>query len=163
LPRRHLLSVVAAFTILGVSASISYLRFGSGPLYIDEITYARLGYSLMLGHLASDTSFYSLYQKFGLGTNSIETPYGTVASVQPWLDHPPLMGFFLIPVLAMGFQPRLLPIILFNLTGVVLYLVFQGRDQRLAWATVVGFVLFGQYYLVLPGLDGGTHSALRQV
>src|ERR1017187_1366841 len=115
LPRHHFWSLAAALATLILIISISYARFGSGPLYIDEITYARLGYSLMLGHLASDTSFYSLYQQFGLATNSIQTPYGNVASVEPWLDHPPLMGFLLVPVLAIGLQPRFLPIILFNL------------------------------------------------
>ena len=110
----------------------------------------------MKGHLASDTSFFSLYQQFGLATNSISTPYGTLDSVQPWLDHPPLMGFLMIPILALKLEPRLLPIILWYLTALALYLLFE-RNPKLAYSTVFAFIVFGQYSM-LPSmvfLDAG--------
>ncbi len=143
--------LLIVLALLFASALIAYARYAGGNLYIDEITYARLGSSLIQGHLASDSSFYSVYQQFGLTTNGISTPYGSLYSAQPWLDHPPLVGFLLIPILAFNLEPRLLPIILWNLTALGLYLMLEKQSKVLAYSTILASILYEQYF-VLPSM-----------
>ncbi len=113
----------------------------SSQLYIDEITYARLGYSLLQGHLASDSALLPIYEKFGLVRSDIHTPLGYIDSVEPWLDHPPLVPLLHAPLLITGASPRLLPIIFSSMTTLLIF--FLLRDRRvLAWAATLTWVGF---------------------
>ncbi len=124
-----------------LGASYAYVTMASSQLYIDEITYGRLGYSLLRGHLASDSALLPIYQKFGLVGSDIHTPLGYIDSVEPWLDHPPLVPLLLTPILATGVSLRLLPIIFSSLTAVLIF--FLLRDRRvLAWAATLTWVAF---------------------
>jgi Dolichyl-phosphate-mannose-protein mannosyltransferase len=133
------------YTILGIvillSASYAYLTMANSQLYIDEITYARLGYSLLQGHLASDSALLPIYQKFGAVRSDIYTPLGYIDSVEPWLDHPPLVPLLLAPILITGASPRLLPIIFSSMTTLLIFFIL--RDRRvLAWASSLIWVGF---------------------
>jgi hypothetical protein len=133
------------YAILGIvillSASFVYVTMASSQLYIDEITYARLGYSLLQGHLASDSALLPIYEKFGLARSDIQTPLGYMDSVEPWLDHPPLVPLLLAPLLTTGASPRLLPIIFSSLIALLIF--FLLRDRRLlAWAATLTWVGF---------------------
>ena len=124
-----------------LGASYAYVTMASSQLYIDEITYGRLGYSLLQGHLASDSALLPIYQKLGSVRSDIHTPLGYIDSVEPWLDHPPLVPLLLAPVLATGVSLRLLPIIFSSLTALLVF--FLLRDRRvLAWATTLIWISF---------------------
>lgn len=124
-----------------LSASYAYVTMASSELYIDEITYARLGYSLLQGHLASDSALLPIYQEFGFVRSDIHTPLGYIDSVEPWLDHPPLVPLLLAPILVTGASPRLLPITFSSITGLLIFFLF--RDRRvLAWAATLTWVGF---------------------
>jgi hypothetical protein len=113
----------------------------SSQLYIDEITYARLGYSLLQGHLASDSALLPIYQEFGFVRSDIRTPLGYIDSVEPWLDHPPFVPLLLVPILVIGASPRLLPIIYSSMTTLLIF--FLLRDRRvLAWVATLTWVGF---------------------
>lgn len=124
-----------------LGASYAYVTMANSELYIDEITYARLGYSLLQGHLASDSALLPIYQKFGSVRSDIHTPLGYIDSVEPWLDHPPLVPLLLAPILATGVSPRLLPMIFSSLTALLIF--FLLRDRRvLAWVGTLTFIGF---------------------
>ena len=141
-----LLAVVSAAVLLGVVAAFH------NPAYVDEYTYARLGYSLSQGHLASDSSFLSIYRQYGLVTNAIVTPYGYVDSVQPWLDHPPLVGLLQVPLVFLGQNPRILPVILD--VGIVISIFWLLRKDDLLTAALAAstFVAFIALFPVLSML-----------
>ncbi len=144
----------SGFAIIAISALafaiFRYLMFASGQMYIDEQIYSRLGYSLIQGHLATGSSFFSLYQQYGLNTSAINTPYGNVDSVQPWLDHPPLVGFLLIPFLSMNLLPRALPIALSTVVSVVVYRMARDYGEV---AGIFAFVAFTAFTLYTPLLS----------
>jgi len=147
--RVELVFLLAVVSLGGVLGSVSATR---NPVYIDEITYARLGYSLSQGHLASDSSFLSLYSSYGLVRNDIVTPYGYIDSVQPWLDHPPLIGFALVPFVIAGANLRSLPA-LFDI-GIILLLYFalRQRDRLEAGAAALFFLVYMSLFPVLTML-----------
>ena len=135
-----------------VGAAIGSYSGEHNTAYVDEYTYARLGYSLSQGHLASDSSFLPIYTQYGLVRNDIVTPYGHVNSVEPWLDHPPLVGFLLVPFSLAGVNPRFL-IVALDLGIVVLLYAFVRDKSRLAAAlTCCSFLLFMALYPILTML-----------
>jgi hypothetical protein len=134
LRREH---VVLVFMVL-LSASYAYVTMANSEFYIDEKTYARVGYSLVQGHLASDSSLLPIYEKFGLVRSDIHTPFGYIDSVEPWLDHPPLVPLTMVPLLLVGASPRLLPIIFSTITAPLIFVLL--RDRRvLAWASTMAW------------------------
>lgn len=143
--------LVVAILLFSV-AVVGYTFSIRNPVYIDEITYARLGFSLSEGHLASDSSFLSLYASHGLVTNGIPTPYGYVDSVEPWLDHPPLVGLLLIPFVTLGPNPRMLPLLFDIATVLLLYLLLRPKDKLAAFVAIAFFLLFLTLFPVLSML-----------
>ena len=128
----------ALLLVVVVSAFYVYIVRANSALYIDEIAYARAGYSLAQGHLASISSFFPIYQRLGLVRNDIRTPFGHLGSVEPWLDHPPLVPLLSVPLLAIDSFPRLLPIIFSSITPLLIFFLF--RDRRvLAWASTLAW------------------------
>jgi hypothetical protein len=127
--------------IILASASVAYVTMASSQFYIDEITYARVGYSLIQGHLASDSALLPIYEKFGIVRSDIRTPFGYVDSVEPWLDHPPLVPMLLVPVLIADASPRLLPIIFSSLIALLIFFILRSRPV-LAWASTVVWLFF---------------------
>src|SRR5205807_5139550 len=128
----------ALLLVVVVSAFYVYVVRANSPLYIDEIAYARVGYSLAQGHLASISSFFPIYQRLGLVRNDIRTPFGHLGSVEPWLDHPPLVPLLLVPLLVIDSSPRLLPII-FSATSTLLIFAILRRRKVLAWSSALGW------------------------
>jgi hypothetical protein len=110
--------------------------------YIDEDVYARLAYSILHGHLASASSFYQIYAQFGYNRTDIYTPFGSSTTVEPWLDHPPLVpilsgSFFLIG----GVSPRVLPIIFCILIALEIFVLLR-HQLILAWISVIVWVAY---------------------
>ena len=147
--RVELVFLLAVVSIGGVVGLFSVTH---NTVYIDEFTYARLGYSLAEGHLASDSSFLSLYRSYGLVRNDIMTPYGYLESVQPWLDHPPLVGYLLVPLVFVGANPRSLPVLFDIGIALVMYLTLRQKDRLFAVATSGFFLLYMQLFPVLSML-----------
>ncbi len=92
--------------ILIVSFSVRYASANS-PQYVDENTYLTLANSLKNGHLAAQSSYWTVYNS--TGATLTWGNYGP--TVEPWFDHPPFFAILDIPFLILGF-PRLLPIII---------------------------------------------------
>jgi 4-amino-4-deoxy-L-arabinose transferase-like glycosyltransferase len=141
-----LLALVCIGLAIGANSSTR------NTVYIDEITYARLGYSLSQGHLASDSSFLSIYRSYGLVTNAIVTPYGYIDSVQPWLDHPPLVGYLLIPFVIAGVNLRSLPILFDIGIALLLYLSLRDKDRLAGGASAIVFLAYMAIFPVLTML-----------
>ena len=127
---------VALLLVVMVSASYAYATWANTTLYIDEQVYARAGYSLAQGHLASASSLLRIYREFGFVANNIHTPFGYVDSVEPWLDHPPLVPLLLVPLLAIDASPRLLPIIFSSVSPLLIFFLFRNR-RVLAWSSTL--------------------------
>ena len=118
------------------------------PFYVDEDTYSRLGYSLLQGHLASASSLWFIYDKLGYVRTNLYTPFGSTNTVEPWLDHPPLIGFLLVPILLTGATPRLLPIIFSSLSTLLIFFLLR-RHRLLAWvASLAWVVLFTSHQIL---------------
>jgi hypothetical protein len=137
LRREHFVLMI----IVVASASYTYFTMANSQLYIDEVTYARVGFSLIQGHLASDSALLPIYEKFGLVRSDIWTPFGYIDSVEPWLDHPPLVPLLLVPVLVADAPPRLLPIIFSSLIALLIFFILRGRPV-LAWASTLVWLGF---------------------
>ncbi len=139
-----------------LSASYSYSKIVDTQFYVDEDTYARLGYSLLQGHLASASSLWPIYNKLGYVRSDLYTPFGSTNTVEPWLDSPPLVPLLLVPLLAAGASPRLLPIIFSSLTTLLIFFLLRGQ-RLLAWASALtwtGFFISHQILSMLF-LDSG--------
>src|SRR5205807_4535125 len=132
------LEYFALLLVVVMSASYVYIVRANSPLYIDEIAYARAGYSLAQGHLASISSFFPIYQRLGLVRNDIHTPFGYLDSVEPWLDHPPLVPLLLIPLVVIDSSPRVLPII-FSAASTLLIFVILRERRVLAWSSALAW------------------------
>lgn len=125
--------------IVVLSGSFVYFTMADAQFYVDEATYARLGYALIHGHLATTSSLWPLYYQLGYGRSDFPTPFGSAQTVEPYLDHPPLVPLLLIPVLVAGVSPRLLPIIFSSLTTFLIFSLL--RSQRvLAWASALAWI-----------------------
>src|SRR5436309_14229400 len=133
-----ILEYVALTLVVVVSASYAYATMANSTLYIDEKVYARAAYSLAQGHLASISSLLRIYREFGFVTNNIHTPFGYLDSVEPWLDHPPLVPLLSIPLLVINASPRLLPIIFSSITPLLIFFLFQSR-RVLAWTSTLAW------------------------
>ncbi len=129
---------IVLFIVVFASASYVYVTMANAAFYIDEETYARVGYSLLQGHLASDSGLLWIYQKLGLVRDDILTPFGYKDSVEPWLDAPPLVPLLLVPLLALGASPRLLPVIFSSLDAVLIFFLFRHR-RLLAWVSALAW------------------------
>jgi len=122
--------------IVAIGATYVYSTMASTPLYIDEIAYATLAHSLAQGHIATDSSFIQIYEKFGAVTNSIHVQYGHLDSAEPWLDHPPLVSMILVPIILTSLSPRLLPIIFASMTTFLIFFILRG-NRLLAWISAL--------------------------
>lgn len=118
------------------------------PFYVDEDTYARLGYSLLQGHLASASSLWSIYYRLGYVRSDLYTPFGSINTVEPWLDHPPLLGFLLVPILLIGATPRLLPIIFSSLSTFLIFFLLR-RQRLLAWISSLAWIVLFTSHQIL--------------
>jgi len=136
--RRISLEYFVLLLIVAVSTFYVYVARANSPLYIDEIAYARAGYSLAQGHLSSISSFFSIYQRLGLVRNDIHTPFGYLDSVEPWLDHPPLVPLLLVPLLVIDSSPKLLSII-FSAASTLLIFALLRERRVLAWSSALAW------------------------
>jgi 4-amino-4-deoxy-L-arabinose transferase-like glycosyltransferase len=126
---------ILVFIISTISFSVRYANINS-PQYVDEVAYLRLSHSLESGHLASQSSSWTVYNSTGA---TINWDNG-VAIVEPWFDHPPLFAIFDIPFLILG-SPRLLPIMIGALsTFLIMYLLRnKALESILAGSIFAGF------------------------
>jgi hypothetical protein len=127
--------------IVIISSATSYLAVRNTPVYIDEWAYITLAHFLIHGRLATLTSFQSLYNSLGHAGPTVIFPWGPEPTGQPWLDHPLLVPFMLIPFLLLDLPPRILPILLSGGIGACLYFLFR-RKIALAVICVGIWVLY---------------------
>lgn len=120
--------------------------------YIDELIYVKLSRFLASGHLASSSSYYSIYL-----AHNATLPWGTeVQIVQPWLDHPPLFSILAIPFWLAGL-PRLLPVLLGSgSTLMVVYLMRKRRYEALLSGLVFSLFPFAASMNAMMFLDNGS-------
>lgn len=142
---------IALIIIVVLSGSYAFFTIVDAQFYVDEQTYARLGYSLLQGHLATTSSFYQLYYQLGYARSDLPTPFGSMETVEPFLDTPPLVSVLLVPVLLMGASPRLLPIVFSALTTFLIFFLLRGQ-RILAWASALVWTGFFVSHQILSML-----------
>jgi hypothetical protein len=133
------------YTIFAAAAVITfvvaYFASRSTPIYVDEYTYTFLGHFLISGKLATLSSFNSLYKSMGYIGPTVQLPWGPGTTVEPWLDHPPIVSIILIPFLLADLPARTLPILFTSLVSGMLYVILR-RKKLLAFITIAVWIVF---------------------
>ena len=117
----------------------------------------RLAYSILHGHLASASSFYQIYAQLGYNRTDIYTLFGSSTTVEPWLDHSPLVPILSAPFFLIGgVSPRVLPIIFCSLIALEIFVLLRYQ-LILAWISVIVWVayVFTSPLLSMLFLDAG--------
>lgn len=143
--------VVPVMAVFLLSLWVRVERINS-DWYIDELIYVKLSRFLVNGHLASSSSYYSVYL-----AHNATLSWGTeVEIVEPWLDHPPLFSILTIPFWVAGL-PRLLPIFLgTGSTLMVIYLMRKRPYEALLSGVVFSLFPFAVDLNAMMFLDNGS-------
>ena len=120
-------------------------------MYVDETTYVLLAQSLSSGHLATQTSFTSVYTSAGAMISSV----GGHVIVEPWFDHLPFFAILDVPFFLLG-DPRLLPVILGALTTfLIMYLLRNNPLEAILAGAIFAVFPFAIQLNAMTFLDNG--------
>jgi 4-amino-4-deoxy-L-arabinose transferase-like glycosyltransferase len=115
------------------------------------MVYIKLANILASGHLASSSSYYSVY----VNHNALLSLPNQAQIVEPWFDHPPFFSIIDIPFWFAGL-PKLLPILLGALsTLLIMYLLRQNKVLAILAGAIFAVYPFAVQLNGMMLLDNG--------
>ncbi len=147
---RRIIFIVIAIIICVSSFSLRFQQINSAQ-YCDEMVYIKLANILASGHLASSSSYYSVY----VNHNALLSLPNQAQIVEPWFDHPPFFSIIDIPFWFAGL-PKLLPILLGALsTLLIMYLLRQNKVLAILAGAIFAVYPFAVQLNGMMLLDNG--------